>query len=76
MVHILECYNLRPFRRELWYGQITITMLKSKGKTCMAEEPSQVKQLSINQVCKIGLRIDCHFGFFVISFYTASYAFL
>ncbi len=30
--------------------------LKSKEETCMAEEPSHVKQLSINQVCKIGLK--------------------
>jgi hypothetical protein len=29
--------------------------LKSKGKTCMVEEPSHVKQLSLNHVCKIGL---------------------
>jgi hypothetical protein len=32
-------------------------MLKSKGKTCMVEEPSDVKQLSLNQMCKIGLMI-------------------
>jgi hypothetical protein len=31
-------------------------MLKSKGKTCMVEEPSHVKQLSLNHVCKIGLK--------------------
>ncbi len=31
-------------------------MLKSKGKTCMAEEPSHVKQLSLNHVCNIGLK--------------------
>ncbi len=30
-------------------------MLKRKGKTCMVEEPSHVKQLSLNHVCKIGL---------------------
>jgi hypothetical protein len=30
-------------------------MLKSKGKTCMVEEPSHVKQLSLNHVCQIGL---------------------
>ncbi len=30
-------------------------MWKSKGKTCMVEEPSHVKQLSLNHVCKIGL---------------------
>ncbi len=31
-----------------------LNMLKSKGKTDMAEEPSHVKQLSLNHVCKIG----------------------
>jgi hypothetical protein len=31
-------------------------MIKSKGKTCMVEEPSNVKQLSLNHVCKIGLK--------------------
>jgi hypothetical protein len=31
-------------------------VLKSKGKTCMAEEPSHVKQLSLNHVNKIGLK--------------------
>ncbi len=30
-------------------------MLNSKGKTHMVEEPSHVKQLSLNPVCKIGL---------------------
>jgi hypothetical protein len=30
-------------------------MLKSELKTCMVEEASQVKQLSLNQPCKIGL---------------------
>jgi hypothetical protein len=29
-------------------------MFKSKGKTCMVEEPSHVKQLSLNHVSKIG----------------------
>jgi hypothetical protein len=47
--------NLHPFRRELKYGKITIPMLKSKGKTCMVEEPSHVKPLSLNHMCKIGL---------------------
>jgi hypothetical protein len=32
-------------------------MLKSKGKACMVEEPSDVKQLYLNQMCKIGLMI-------------------
>ncbi len=31
-------------------------MLKSKGETCMVEEPTHVKQLSLNHVCKIGLK--------------------
>jgi hypothetical protein len=31
-------------------------MLKSKGKTCMVEEPSHLKQLSLN-VRKIGLMV-------------------
>ncbi len=30
-------------------------MLKIKGKTYMVEEPSHVKQLSLNHLCKIGL---------------------
>jgi hypothetical protein len=29
---------------------------KIKGKTCMVGEPSHVKQLSLNHVCKIGLK--------------------
>jgi hypothetical protein len=32
-------------------------MGKSKGETCMVEEPPHVKQLSLNHVCKIGLNI-------------------
>jgi hypothetical protein len=28
---------------------------KARGKTCMVEEPSHVKQLSLNHRCKIGL---------------------
>jgi hypothetical protein len=31
-------------------------MWKSKGKTCMVVKPLHVKQLSLNHVCKIGLR--------------------
>ncbi len=52
------------------YGSITFTHLKenfcmvklpylckkSKGKTCMVGEPSHVKQLSLNNVCEIGLK--------------------
>jgi hypothetical protein len=32
-------------------------MLKSKGETCMVEEPPHIKQLSLNHVCKIGLML-------------------
>jgi hypothetical protein len=32
-------------------------MLKSKEKACMALEPSYVKQLSLNHVCKIVLTL-------------------
>ncbi len=41
-------------------------MWKSKGKTCMVEEPSHVKQLSLNHVCKIGLSVEtlCDYGYF------------
>jgi hypothetical protein len=35
----------------------TYAILKSKGKTCMVEEPSYVKQLSLNHVCKIWLKM-------------------
>jgi hypothetical protein len=51
------------------HGSITFTHLEenfsmanspylreSKVKTCMVKEPSQVKQLSLIHVCKIGLR--------------------
>jgi hypothetical protein len=48
--------NLHPFGRELKHGLISIAMLKSKGKSCMVDEPSPVKQLFLNQVCKIGLK--------------------
>jgi hypothetical protein len=34
------------------------TYVKSKGKTCMVEEPTHVKQLSVNHMCKIGLTIQ------------------
>ncbi len=34
-------------------------VLKSKGKTCIVEEPSHVKQLSLNHVGKIGLITKC-----------------
>jgi hypothetical protein len=44
--------NLHPFGRELSYGYIR----KRKEKTCIVEEPSHVKQLSLNHVCKIGLK--------------------
>ncbi len=41
-------------RTPVWL--ITIPMLKTKGKTCMVKEPYCVKQLSRNQLCKIGLK--------------------
>jgi hypothetical protein len=50
--------NLHPFGREYWYGKRTIPTLKSKGKNCMVEEPSHIKQLSLNHVCKIGLKLQ------------------
>jgi hypothetical protein len=34
--------------------------LKIKGKTCMIKEPSHVEKLSLNHICKIGLRLSCH----------------
>ncbi len=33
-------------------------MSKSKGKTCMVKEPSHVKQLSLNHLCKTGLNMS------------------
>jgi hypothetical protein len=33
-------------------------VLKSKGKTCNAQEPSHVKQLFLNPVCKIGKTVS------------------
>jgi hypothetical protein len=33
---------------------------KSKEEPRMAEKPSHLKQLSINHVCKIGLKGQCH----------------
>jgi hypothetical protein len=32
-------------------------MLRSKGKTLMVEEPSHVKQLSLNHACKTGFMV-------------------
>jgi hypothetical protein len=37
-------------------------MLKSKGETCVVEEPSDVKQLSLNHVCKIGFNKEWELG--------------
>ncbi len=31
------------------------TYVKSKGKTCMVQEPSHVQQLPLNHMCKVGL---------------------
>jgi hypothetical protein len=42
-------------------------MLKSKGKTCMVEEPSHVKQLSLNHVCKVGLSLLPYLFSFLLS---------
>ncbi len=38
-------------------------MSKIKGKSCVVEEPSHVKQVFLNQECKIG-SIDNCFGLF------------
>jgi hypothetical protein len=40
-------------RTLVWLNTIPIS--KSKGKSCMVEEPSHAKQLSLNQVSKIVL---------------------
>ncbi len=40
------------------YGKLAMTCfkyVKKQGKTGMVDEPSHVKLLSLNQVCKIGL---------------------
>jgi hypothetical protein len=55
--HFVWQQYLHPLERELLYGLITIPIFKSKGETCMVQEPSHVKQLSPIHVCKIGLRI-------------------
>ncbi len=44
-------------RTLIWLNNHTYYMLKSKGKTCMVKEPSHVKQLSLNHLCKIGLKL-------------------
>jgi hypothetical protein len=41
-------------------------MYKIKGKTCMVGEPSHVKQLSLNHMCKIGLNRDIFLDFFYV----------
>jgi hypothetical protein len=61
-----------PYRQpsSFLYGSITFThleenssmvklpyfMLKSKGKPCMVKAPLHVKKISLNHVCKIGLK--------------------
>jgi hypothetical protein len=40
---------------------ITISVLKSKGKICMVQEPSHAKQLSLNRVCGIWLSLESHY---------------
>ncbi len=52
-------HNLHLHGRKLKYGWITKPLLKSKGDTGVVEEPSHVKQLSLNQMCKIGLIQFC-----------------
>jgi hypothetical protein len=50
----------RPFppyfewQHYLQYGSIAITYLKNQRNNCMVEEPSHVKQLTLNHMCKIG----------------------
>jgi hypothetical protein len=61
--HFVWQHYFHPFERELLYGYITIPILKSKGETCMVQEPSHVKQLSPIHVCKIGLTCQ-HVDFF------------
>jgi len=40
-----------------WERNSTIIKLPyCKGNTCMVEEPTHIKQLSLNHICKIGLR--------------------
>jgi hypothetical protein len=56
--HFVWQHYLHPFERELLYGEITIPILKNKGETCMVQEPSHVKQLSLKHVFKIGLKIN------------------
>jgi hypothetical protein len=55
--HFVWQHYLHPFERELLYGSITTPILKSKGETCMVQEPSHVKQLSPIHVCKTGLSL-------------------
>jgi hypothetical protein len=45
-------------------------MQKNNGKTCMVGEPSHVKQISLNHVCKIGLKLKC-IKFLVLHFITS-----
>jgi hypothetical protein len=40
----------------VWLNYHTYVKKQSKGKTYMVEEPSHIKQLSLNHVCKIGLK--------------------
>jgi hypothetical protein len=44
------------FGRDLYYGWIAITYSKKQRKNSMFEEPSHVNLLSLNHVCKIGLK--------------------
>jgi hypothetical protein len=50
----LTNYNFESVKLAIWvFLQI---ILKNKGETCSFEEPSHVKQQSLNHVCKIGLK--------------------
>jgi hypothetical protein len=43
------------WKRTLVWLKYQTCVVKSKGKTCMVKEPSQIKQLFLIPVCKLGL---------------------
>jgi hypothetical protein len=47
-------------------------MLKSKGKTCMVKEQSHAKQLYLNHLCKIGLKLLEMFSIYVCAYFSPS----
>jgi hypothetical protein len=51
----LTNYNFESIKLTIWVLFLRI-ILKNKGETCSFEEPSHVKQQSLNHVCKIGLK--------------------